>query len=159
MAKSKRLQTNNNSAEITIEDSLERNKTQTAIFNQQNNFHLSQNIDIGKLTQLSEKNPELANRIMSLYEKQQQHNINIDNKIIVIEEKEQDLRIKEIPFQRKFAFRVLNFAVILSIISLVAAAGFAYLGHTKLAATAIIIPITVTVANMLNRNNKKKTNK
>ena len=154
MQKSKKLQ-NQNSIKATLEDR-EKSSNQTAIFNQQNNFHLTQNIDIDKLNQLSNKNPELAKSIIGLYEKQLEHNINIDNKILTIEEKEQALRAQELPFQRKYAFRALNFAVILSIVSLASAGFFAYFGHVKLAATAIVIPITITVANILNRNNNQK---
>ena len=149
MQKSKKLQ-NQNIINATLEDR-EKSSNQTAIFNQQNNFHLTQNIDIDKLNQLSNKNPELAKSIIGLYEKQLEHNINIDNRILTIEEKEQAL-----PFQRKYAFRALNFAVILSIVSLASAGFFAYFGHVKLAATAIVIPITITVANILNRNNNQK---
>lgn len=154
MQKSKKLQ-NQNNINLSTQKDLEKN--QTAIFNQQNNFHLTQNIDIDKLTQLQGKNPELAKSIISLYEKQLQHNINIDNRILTIEEKEQDLRIQELPFQRKFAFRTLNFAVSLSIFSLITAGFFAYFSYSKLAATVIVIPITITVAGILNRN--KKINK
>lgn len=71
-------------------------------------------------------------------------------------DKEQALRAQELPFQRKYAFRALNFAVILSIVSLASAGFFSYFGHVKLAATAIVIPITITVANILNRNNNQK---
>lgn len=103
MQKSKKLQ-NQNSIKATLEDR-EKSSNQTAIFNQQNNFHLTQNIDIDKLNQLSNKNPELAKSI---------------------------------------------------IVSLASAGFFAYFGHVKLAATAIVIPITITVANILNRNNNQK---
>ena len=103
MQKSKKLQ-NQNSIKATLEDR-EKSSNQTAIFNQQNNFHLTQNIDIDKLNQLSNKNPELAKSIM---------------------------------------------------VSLGSAGFFAYFGHVKLAATAIVIPITITVANILNRNNNQK---
>jgi len=152
MQKSNKLQHKHNKAEIVTNDKkLEQEKHNTAIFNQQNNFNLSQNIDIGKLTQLSVKNPELAQRVMDLYERQQQHNMNIDNKILTIEEKEQEARISNIPFQRKFIFRTLNFAVALSLISLCSAGIFAYLGHIKLAIISIVIPIIITVANILKK--------
>lgn len=123
--------------------------TVNATFNQQNNYHLTQNIDLDKLTMLSEKAPSLAEKVMSLYEKQQEHNINIDNRILTIEETEQKARITERPYQRKFAFRSLYFAMGLSIVSLAAAGYFASLEYPWLAGTAIYIPIGVAVANML----------
>ncbi len=49
MKKSKKLQ-NQNSIKATLEDR-EKSSNQTAIFNQQNNFNLTQNIDIDKLNQ------------------------------------------------------------------------------------------------------------
>jgi len=121
----------------------------TATFNQQNNYHLSSNIDLDKLSLLSNKAPELGDRVMKLYEKQQQHNISMDKRIIKLEEIEQETRITERPYQRKFAFKALNFAMVLSIFSLGTAAFFAYLGHTVLASIAITIPIGVGVANIL----------
>ena len=119
------------------------------IFNQQNNYHLVQNIDIEKLAALSKINPDIADRVMCLYEEQQKHNINIDKSILELEQKEQKSRLEEIPYQREFAFKALNFARILSILSLTASAYFAYLGHTGLAITAITIPMGIVVANLL----------
>jgi len=124
-------------------------QTVNATFNQQNNYHLTSNIDLDKLTTLSQQAPDLANRVMDLYENQQKHNIRIDKRILTIEETEQKVRIDERPYQRKFAFRALNFAMGLSILSLGAAVYLASLGHTLLAGTAITIPIGVAVANML----------
>lgn len=121
----------------------------TATFNQQNNYHLTQNIDLDKLSMLSNSSPELASRVMDLYEKQQQHNISIDTKILTLEETEQKARLTETPYQRKFAFKALNFAMILSLFSLGTSAFFAYLGYSILAGIAITIPIGVGVANIL----------
>ncbi len=125
--------------------------TESAVFNQQNNFHLAPNIeiDIDKMTRLSNSNPDLADRIMKIYETRQQHSIRVDNKILSIEEREQQSRIGEKPYQRKFAFRALNFAMGLSVLSLGCSVYFAYSGHYILAGTAISIPIGVAVANML----------
>ncbi|MDD3775072.1 MAG: hypothetical protein PHV08_03825 [Sulfurovaceae bacterium] len=134
-------------------------------FNQQNNFHLVQNIDLDKLNLLFSRSPEIANRVMDLYEKQLQHNINSDNRILTLEEKEQDMRHKEVPYRRKFAFRSLNFATVLSIASLLAAGYFAYLKYPYLAVTAISIVIGVAVANILGfkaakqEDNKKDNDK
>ncbi len=75
--------------------------------------------------------------------------IEIDKKIISIEEKEQQSRIEEKPYQRKFAFRTLNLAMILSVLSLGCSVYFANEGHYILAGMAISITIGVAVANML----------
>ncbi len=121
----------------------------TATFNQQNNYHLAQNIDLDKLSILANNSPDLASRVMDLYDKQQQHNISIDTKILTLEETEQKSRLTETPYQRKFAFKALNFAMILSLFSLGTSAFFAYLGYSILAGIAITIPIGVGVANIL----------
>lgn len=147
MSELQKQQHNIDNSEVLEEDS--KQPIQNAIFNQQNNYHLIQNIDIEKLTILSDKNADLANRVMCIYENQQKHNIKMDENILLIEKKEQELRLQEIPFQRKFAFRALNFAMSLSIISLITSGVFAYLGYPYLAAIAISIPIGVAVANML----------
>lgn len=128
-------------------------------FNQQNNFHLVQNIDLDKLSTLYDKSPDIANRVMDLYEKQQKHNVSIDNTILTLEKKEQKIRHDEIPYQRKFAFRSLNFAMGLSVCSLFAAGVFAYLKYPYLAGTAITIPIGVGVVNILGIKNTKQVNK
>lgn len=147
---------NSQTKEIAEVEVLEEENQQTAseptinaTFNQQNTYHLASNIDLDKLTTLAQQAPNLADRVMDLYENQQTHNISIDKRILTIEETEQQVRSEELPYQRKFAFRALNFAMTLSLVSLGAAVYLAYLGHTLLAGTAITIPIGVAVANML----------
>ena len=55
MAKLQKSQSNTGvEAEVYTPDS----NSPTQVFNQQNNFHLSQHIDLGKLTNLSIKNPD-----------------------------------------------------------------------------------------------------
>ena len=66
-----------------------------------------------------------------------------------METKEQDLRITEQPYQRKYAFRSLNYALLISLSALIFAGYCAYLGNTYLAIVGITIPITITVANIL----------
>ena len=149
MGKLQKQQPDSNGVEV-LEDSSNTSSPRVGnVFNQQNNYHLAQNIDIEKLATLSKINPDIANRVMCLYEDQQKHNINIDKSILDLEQKEQISRLAEKPYQRKFAFRALNFAIVLSILSLGASAYFAFLGHTGLAVTAITIPMGVVVANLL----------
>ncbi|MFA7570904.1 MAG: hypothetical protein WCY75_06680 [Sulfurimonadaceae bacterium] len=150
MGKFPKQQRNNTTKAKGIEENSNSSATGVnATFNQQNNYHLAQTIDIEKLSILSEKNPEIANRIMCFYEEQQKHNINIDKNILELEQKEQNSRLSEKPYQRKFAFKALYFAITLSVLSLFAAAYFAYLGHVILAGTSITIPMGVVVANLL----------
>ena len=145
--------------EIIDESSPSSKPTVNATFNQQNNYHLVNNIDIEKLTQLAGISDLLADRVMSIYENQQQHNINIDNRIIALEEIEQKSRIAEIPHQRRFAFKSLNFAMILSVTALFTSIILAKMGYPVLAGTAITIPIGIAVANMLGKKAAVKTEK
>lgn len=68
---------------------------------------------------------------------------------MTMEIKEQDLRITEQPYQRKYAFRSLNYALLISLSALFFAGYYAYLGHIYLAIVGISIPIAITVANIL----------
>ena len=149
MGKLQKQQPDSTEVEVLEDSSNTSSPRVGTVFNQQNNYHLAQNIDIEKLPTLSKINPDIANRVMCLYEDQQKHNINIDKSILDLEQKEQKSRLAEKPYQRKFAFRALNFAIVLSILSLGASAYFAFLGHTGLAVTAITIPMGVVVANLL----------
>lgn len=140
---------NETELEVIDDDSSITSPVTQQIANIQNNFHFTQNIDLAKVTQLAEVSPDLADRYMTLCEKRQIQTENIDTFIMTTETKEQNSRISEKPYQRKFAFRSLNYALIISLSSLAFAAYCAHLGHTKLAIVGITIPISIAVANML----------
>ena len=57
------------------------------IANIQQNFHFVQNIDVSKITELSQVDSSLANRIVSLYESQLEHGKSIDEFLVEIEQK------------------------------------------------------------------------
>jgi len=156
-------QQNNDKIEFIEEDD---SQQPSVVFNQQNNnFHLSQYIDPAELRELSKHDLPLANRYMDFYEKQQSHNISIDKKILTIEKEEQNARINEMPYQRKYIFLSLYFNIGISIISLGVAAYFASLNFPWLAGTAISVPIGVLALNLINKKaqtkfvNQKKDNK
>jgi hypothetical protein len=117
--------------------------------NIQNNFHFTNDIDLNKVTELTKVSLELATKYMELCERRQTQAENIDSFIMSTETKEQDLRITEKPYQREYAFRSLNYALLISLSSLIFAGYCAYLGHTNLAIVGITIPITIAVANIL----------
>ena len=152
MAKLQKSQSNNGiEAEVYTPDS----NSPTNIFNQQNNINLFQHIDLGKLNNLASKNPDIANAVVEIYTKQQDHSISVDNRILALEEKEQKLRENEAPYIRKFAFYSLYFAIFISLISLCVATYFVILGAFVPAVTAITIPFTIAVANLIGRNKGK----
>lgn len=119
------------------------------IANIQNNFHLSQNIDLDKVAYLASTSPDLADRYMTICENQQDHSQSVDHFIMDIEEKEQTSRIQEKPYQRVYAFLSLGFAFTLSLVALGVSVYFASVEAYYLAATAISVPIGVAVANIL----------
>jgi uncharacterized membrane protein len=167
-SKNTQLETSTTTAKTEVVDQepiQNTNPSISATFNQQNNFHLVQNIDLDKLAILHDKSPDIANRVISLYEKQQEHNISSDKRILTLEEKEQVVRHSEIPNRRKFAFASLYFAAGLSILSLGFAGYFAYLGYPVLAGIAISIVAGTVAVNILglkaakHEENKKDNDK
>ncbi|AOO64729.1 hypothetical protein [Sulfurospirillum halorespirans] len=126
------------------------------IANIQNNFNFAQNIDLGKLSQLEQINPDLAHRMTTIYEEQFKHAVFCDTSIIELEKKEQQLRETEIPHQRKFAFRAQFFAVFISLAGLGTAILSMYYGYPWLGGTAITIPIGVVAVNLLGIRNKNQ---
>lgn len=147
MNKSQELEHTSSDTQI-IEDGSSLQTTQQ-IANIQNNFHFSQTIDIDKLTLLANTSPQLADRFMSICERRQEQIEKIDSFIIDIETKEQNSRIEERPYQRKYAFRSLNYALLISLSSLVFAGYCASINLPVLAGIGITIPISIAVANML----------
>ncbi len=125
-------------------------------FNQQNNFHLSQQLDPIALKELSAQDPELAKEFLAFYKSQQEHNKAMDIEVLSIEKIEQQARISEIPYQRKYAFLSLFFSIGISLVSLGVAAYFAYLGFPGLAGITISVPIGVLALNLINKKTDKK---
>ena len=125
-------------------------------FNQQNNFHLTQQLDPIALKELSMQDSELAKEYMAFYKSQQEHNKEMDKEVLTIEKIEQKARIEEIPHQRKFAFLSLFFSIGISLVSLAIAAYFAKLGYPWLAGTAITVPIGILAVNLINKKANTK---
>lgn len=137
---------------------LEENEPQASpiTFNQQNNFHLTQQLDPIALKELSAQDSELAKEYIAFYRSQQEHNKEMDQEVLAIEKTEQKARISEIPHQRKYAFLSLFFSIGLSLVSLTAAAYFAKLGYPWLSVTAISVPIGVLGVNLINKKANTK---
>jgi len=141
MSNSQKLQHTSDDTEVLEEDSSLQTTQQIA--NIQNNFHFSQNIEIDKLTLLAKNSSELADRLMTICERGR------DSFIIDTESKEQQSRIEERPYQRKYAFRSLSYVLLISLSSLIFAGYCASVKLPVLAGIGITIPISITVANML----------
>lgn len=116
-----------------------------------NNINLPAQLDLEKLAKLNSVAPELANKVVGLFEYEQKQ----ADRIITLEEKEQASRINEIPHQRKFAFSSLIFAALISFVALGTSVYFAILGYPRLAATSITIPIGLVAVNIIKIFQKK----
>lgn len=134
---------------------VENNSTSRQNVNIQNNLHFVQNIDIANLNVLSQTNPNLADRAMSLYENQFNHAKSMDEKIIKLEANEQDSRDKDRPWQRFFAFLSISTSVGVSIFSLMKAYEFYINGASDtVVGLCISIPVGIVAVNLLGIKNK-----
>jgi hypothetical protein len=148
-------QHNNSSDETTVVEECD-SATSPITFNQQNNFHLTQQLDPMALKELSAQDSELAKEYIAFYKSQQEHNKAMDIEVLSIEKTEQKARIDEMPHQRKYAFLSLFFSIGISLTSLGVAAYFAKLGYPWLAGIAISVPIGVLAVNLINKKAKTK---
>lgn len=138
-------------------ESIPQEKIPQQIANIQNNFNFAQNLDIDKLAYLSKTDKKLADRVMTLYEKNFEHVRKCDVKVITLEEQEQKLRAEETPYQRKFVFRALTASWSISVLGLVVASIAMYFHYPVVAGIAISIPVGVVAVNMLGiKNNNQK---
>ncbi len=88
--------------------------------NIQNNYYIDATPN--ELAKLRQQDPELARDFMEMMKLQQKHNIQAENRILSLEEKEQEERINEAPFARKYILRgqIFGFVSILFTIGVVA---------------------------------------
>ncbi len=120
----------------------------------QNNNYFTQQIDLVALEQLTTKDPEIAKMYMAIQQEQFEHSKSMDSRIISIEEKEQDARHEDIPYQRKYASRAQLGSIAIAVLALVTSVIFGMLGMEKVAIAAIAIPIGVLAVNFLGVRNK-----
>lgn len=126
--------------------------TQSTLAIQQNNYHFVQAIDIKALTALADKHPELADRVLSIYENQFEHAKNVDNQLLPMEKAEQELRISETPYVRKFAFRGQLFAIFTTVSGIGGAVVFALLDMPTVAGVCITVSLGTVAIQFLGRN-------
>jgi len=117
----------------------------------QNNFNISTNIDIDSLTKLANVDLSLAQRAMTIYEKQLEYAKDIDDKILTLEKTNQDKEIEELPFIRKYTFRGQFFAVLIAFGGLGISIYFASLEAFSLAGVAISVPLGTLAIQFLKK--------
>ncbi len=146
------VDTDNSPVQLEEESSGTQNPSSVNI---QNNLHFVQNIDLSSLNILSENNKDLADRAMSLYEKQFEHAKSMDEKIVQLEEREQEARDEDRPWQRFFAFLSISASVGISVYSLIKAYEFYTSGASDtIVGLCISIPVGIVAVNLLGIKNK-----
>lgn len=150
MKESQNLQQTTDSEEV--EENSSNSLSNTYI---QNNLHFVQNIDINALNELSKSDSKLASRAMALYENQFEHAKNMDEKIVNLEEQEQNDRRRDRPWQRFFVFLSIFSSVGISVYSLMKAYVFYLNGASDtIVGLCISIPIGIVAVNLLGIKNK-----
>lgn len=123
----------------------------------QNNVQI--NINLSDLSALAMNNPELANKYISMLEKEQSHKHKIDDEILALEKKEQTIREEEIPHIRKYLKLGQIFAFIF-MFSLVCALIYAlYTRQTEVSITSVLIAGFLAIYHISGKKEQKKSNK
>ncbi len=143
MAKNAQVETSNT----------QNNENQTTIF-QANQFNIAPGIDPTQIALLSETNKELADQLIEIEKKRIDHLISVEDRILKLEENEQEQRKEETPYIRKFMYRGQAGAIVITVAALGSAIALASLGATTAATTAIIVAGGSVAVNLLGRKNK-----
>lgn len=123
----------------------------------QNNVQI--NINLSDLSALAMNNPELADKYISMLEKEQSHKHKIDDEILALEKKEQAIREEEIPHIRKYLKLGQIFAFIF-MFSLVCALIYAlYTRQTEVSITSVLIAGFLAIYHISGKKEQKKSNK
>lgn len=123
----------------------------------QNNVQI--NINLSDLSALAMNNPELADKYISMLEKEQSHKHKIDDEILALEKKEQTIREEEIPHIRKYLKLGQIFAFIF-MFSLVCALIYAlYTRQTEVSITSVLIAGFLAIYHISGKKEQKKSNK
>lgn len=121
---------------------------------QTNIINIAQYVDVEKIESLSKTDTKLANRYLDIIEEQLKQASKTDDKILQIEQKEQELKQTELPHQRKYAFRSLYFSFAIGAIGMGLSAYALYLNQPWVASAAITIPVGILAVNLLGIRNK-----
>lgn len=132
---------------------MQNNENKTTIF-QANQFNIAPGIDPAQIALLSETNKELADQLIEIEKKRIDHLISVEDRILTLEENEQEQRKEETPYIRKFMYRGQTGAIAITVAALVSAIALAYLEATTAATTAIIVAGGSVAVNLLGRKNK-----
>jgi hypothetical protein len=116
--------------------------------NQQNNFHFGAS-EIDALSRLQDKHPEIVKEIFGIRKEE----LRLHEEEINLERKEQEVRINEVPYMRKYAFIGQSMVFSLSILCL---SGGAYFGYHQDYITAGLFLTSSIVTGFSQFFNKRK---
>lgn len=125
--------------------------------NVQNNYYL--NIQPSELVQLEKQNPQLAKEIVEMMKIQQVHSMQIEDRIMTLEETEQEIRNDERPYLRKYVFRGQAFGLIILLSSFALIGVCAYFGSLSGAIVSGISAIVISVSQLIKSKNLKDITK
>lgn len=142
MAKSKKLQHN--------QTQQSHHSTHPDINLTQNNVYHMGASEIDALHRMQDSHPDIVKQILSF----RQQEIDIQKDIIAIEQKEQETRIKEMPYIRTFTFLGQLFAYSLSVGCLVGGFYFGSRGDYVIAGLFLGSSLALSYVQYTNRNSK-----
>ena len=128
------------------------NTSNVTLQQQNNTYHLDAS-EMESLQKMQDSYPHIVDKILSF----RQQELDIQKEIIEIEKNEQEIRKKEIPFMRSYAFLGQFMAYSLGIASLVGGAYFA--NHENTMVAGFFLTSTVGIAFAQFFGNKKKDTK
>lgn len=116
---------------------------------QQNHYHMGAS-EIDALSRMQNAHPDLVSKIMDF----KQQELTMQNDIIFIEKTEQDMRNKEIPYVRAYAFFGQFMAYSIGIFTLAGGAYFGYIGNTIVSGLFLTSTVGVAFAQFFKFRNK-----
>ena len=129
------------------------NENQTTIF-QANQFNIAPGIDPVQISLLAEKDKELASQLIEIEKKRIDHIISVEDRILTLEENEQQQRKEETPHIRRFMYRGQTGAIGITVFALGSAIALAALEAYSAATAAIVVAGGSVAVNLLGRKNK-----
>ena len=120
----------------------------------QNNNYFTQQIDLIALGKLTAKDPALAKMYMAIQTEQFEHSKSVDNRILTIEEREQEGRLSEIPNKKIYAFRAQMGSISIVLSSFITSICFGVLGMENAAIASIVTGAGIVAVNFLGIKNK-----
>lgn len=146
MTKSQRKAVNQKASELHLTE-------KNSLTLQQNNYHMGAS-EIDALHNMQNSHPELVDKIMGF----KQQELDIQKEVVAIEKKEQNMREKETPYVRIYAFLGQFMAYSIGMFTLAGGAYFGVQGNTTVSALFLTSTVGIAFAQFFKFRNKKSEN-